>query len=170
MLLEGMGGEWYSAEAMARLGRRALAQIGGERETESELARGQGGEGSSGISPAAVGRRSSSLESGNGTHSTVPMISGVAGRTDSSSRVVEGEIDSTLASVPGPVPTGVGVEGEAGMGSPLAAGHTGMNDLDSSTMMQGFADIDTLFGEFLDISLPTNFWDPIFVEDDVNNG
>lgn len=27
----------------------------------------------------------------------------------------------------------------------------------------GFADIDSLFGEFLDLSLPTNFWDPIFM-------
>lgn len=35
-------------------------------------------------------------------------------------------------------------------------------DLD---VQDGFADIDTLFGEFLDISLPTNFWDPIFMED-----
>jgi hypothetical protein len=32
-------------------------------------------------------------------------------------------------------------------------------------IQDGFADIDTLFGEFLDISLPTNFWDPIFMEE-----
>jgi hypothetical protein len=37
-----------------------------------------------------------------------------------------------------------------------------MTELDST--MHGFADIDTLFGEFLDLSLPTNFWDPIFAE------
>ena len=53
-------------------------------------------------------------------------------------------------------------ESEAGVGSPL--GDVGMNDLDSSGM-HGFADIDTLFGEFLDLSLPTNFWDPIFAEE-----
>jgi hypothetical protein len=38
-----------------------------------------------------------------------------------------------------------------------------MGDLDTS-MQDGFADIDTLFGDFLDISLPTHFWDPIFME------
>jgi len=27
----------------------------------------------------------------------------------------------------------------------------------------GFDDIDALFGEYLDLSLPTNFWDPIFI-------
>lgn len=26
----------------------------------------------------------------------------------------------------------------------------------------GFADIDMLFDDFLDLSLPTNFWDPVF--------
>lgn len=38
-----------------------------------------------------------------------------------------------------------------------------VGDLDTS-MQDGFADIDTLFGDFLDISLPTHFWDPIFME------
>lgn len=28
-----------------------------------------------------------------------------------------------------------------------------------------FANIDMLFGDFLDLSLPTNFWDPIFTDD-----
>lgn len=27
----------------------------------------------------------------------------------------------------------------------------------------GFADIDMFFGDFLDLSLPTNFWDPVFL-------
>ena len=30
----------------------------------------------------------------------------------------------------------------------------------------GFADIDMLFGDFLDLSLPTNFWDPVFTTED----
>jgi hypothetical protein len=42
-----------------------------------------------------------------------------------------------------------------------------MNGIDAS--MHGFADIDNLFGEFLDLSLPTNFWDPIFVETEPSN-
>ncbi|KAJ6140430.1 hypothetical protein N7470_010435 [Penicillium chermesinum] len=37
---------------------------------------------------------------------------------------------------------------------------------DPDVNMAGFAEIDTLFGEFLDLSLPTNFWDPIFAEQD----
>jgi hypothetical protein len=157
VLLEGMGGEWFSAEAMARLGRKALVQIGGEREDEgeTELVRG-------------LDRDSGSLEPRTNRH--VPMISGLEEGTESSQRVVE--MDSTLAPVPVSAPVALpttAVESETGMGSPVAAGgNTGMNELDGSTMMHGFADIDTLFGEFLDISLPTNFWDPIFVEDDGN--
>jgi len=42
-----------------------------------------------------------------------------------------------------------------------------MTDIDAS--MHGFADIDTLFGEFLDLSFPTNFWDPIFAETEPSN-
>lgn len=34
----------------------------------------------------------------------------------------------------------------------------------------GFADIDMLFGEFLDLSLPTNFWDPVFCTDEYGEG
>lgn len=166
VLLEGMGGEWFSAEAMARLGRRALGQIGGEREHDTEHGHGHERRGipESESSPGLVGDSSAAVVDGSsgsleaGHNSTVPMISEVEGRMESSSRAPV-EMGSTLASVPvPPVPTSV--ESEA----------TGMGDLDSSTMMHGFADIDTLFGEFLDISLPTNFWDPIFVEDDVSSG
>ena len=42
------------------------------------------------------------------------------------------------------------------------------NDLDS--MVHGLTDIDTLFGEFLDLSLPTTFWDPMFGEDPSGQG
>jgi hypothetical protein len=27
-------------------------------------------------------------------------------------------------------------------------------------------DIDVLFGDFLDLSLPTNFWDPVFLTEE----
>jgi hypothetical protein len=40
-------------------------------------------------------------------------------------------------------------------------------DIDAS--LHGFADIDTLFGELLDPSFPTNFWDPIFAETEPSN-
>lgn len=151
-LLEDLSGDWYSAEAMARLGRKALLQIDHEH----------GRRGTPEPAKAQAADSSDTVVSGSGLESVnnAPMISGIGG-AESSQRVVD--VDSTLPPVQ---PTGV--ESEAGMGSPLMAVNN-MNDLDS-TMMHGFADIDTLFGEFLDISLPTNFWDPLFAEDDSMGG
>jgi hypothetical protein len=45
-----------------------------------------------------------------------------------------------------------------------------LGELDATSMQDGFADIDMLFGEFLDLSLPTNFWDPIFMEEQGQTG
>ncbi|RMJ25246.1 fungal specific transcription factor [Aspergillus sp. HF37] len=74
--------------------------------------------------------------------------------------------------------------------SGVAAGsedHRGFNDIPTAAAIQdnpalepfetlaagtqepghdGFADIDMLFGDFLDLSLPTNFWDPVFTADE----
>ncbi|KAJ5355363.1 uncharacterized protein N7496_012575 [Penicillium cataractarum] len=134
-LLEDLSAEWYSAEAMARLGRKALLQIDGrERRGTPGLRHDE-----------ATGSRLQSVDDGNG-----PMISGA----EASQGLVE--VDSVLA----PVVTVSGGGSEEGMGSSMV---DDSNELDSG--MHGFADIDTLFGEFLDLSLPTNFWDPIFVED-----
>jgi hypothetical protein len=54
----------------------------------------------------------------------------------------------------------VPVEQEADL--PLADAHY---SLDEGFNGGSFEDIDMLFGEYLDLSLPTNFWDPIFMED-----
>lgn len=149
-LLEDLSADWYSAEAMARLGRKALLQIDHEhlRHPTPESTHAQ----PAASSTAAVSR---SLESVN----TAPMISGAVGGEPSHRAM---EVDSALA------PVAMAPEGEACFGSPLGEVNN-MNELDSSTM-HGFADIDALFGEFLDLSLPTNFWDPIFAEDDSNGG
>lgn len=150
-LLEDLSADWYSAEAMARLGRKALLQIDAEQTLEGTAAHGQPPDSGGG---AAEGR--STLTSAN----TTPNISGtgpVGHEPDPGHKVME--VDSVLA----PVARSNDSECEKSMGSPLE--EVGMNDLDSSTM-HGFADIDTLFGEFLDLSLPTNFWDPIFAKED----
>lgn len=39
----------------------------------------------------------------------------------------------------------------------------------SDTGNDSFADIDMLFGDFLDLSLPTNFWDPVFFTEEDND-
>ncbi|KAJ5150955.1 uncharacterized protein N7482_010207 [Penicillium canariense] len=142
-LLEGLGAEWYSAEAMARLGRKALQQIEHEHPRqpapETLLAR-----------PAGTTGAARSLGPADAA-----VLSGAAGAAGAMAIEVK---DPALGSVAaGP---------ETAMGSPLASEN--VNDLDST--MHGFADIDTLFGEFLDLSLPTNFWDPLFAEGEPTDG
>ena len=131
-LLEDLSPQWYSAEAMARLGQKALHQIDYEhhRHPASELSISQP---TTGMAP--IGSVATELPNVN----EGPVQGG-------------NEVDSAMAPM--------GSAPELPMGSPLAA----MSELDTS--MHGFADIDTLFGEFLDLSLPTNFWDPIFAEEE----
>lgn len=145
-LLEDLSADWYSAEAMARLGRKALLQIDAEQPPEGTTAHAQ-------HAANSTAEGSSTLASAN----TAPHTSGAVeaqGEPNPSHRSME--VDSVLA----PVARVNDSESEAGVG---------MNDLDSSAM-HGFADIDTLFGEFLDLSLPTNFWDPIFAEEEEPSG
>jgi hypothetical protein len=135
---------------MARLGRKALQQIEHEhsRRGTPEPVHVQAR-----VSGAVTDSSVQAVDNDN-----APMISGSVG-AESSQKVVG--VDSAMA----PVVSGTG--SEAGMGnSMMEVDHS--NGLDSG--MHGFADIDTLFGEFLDLSLPTNFWDPIFLEDDMMEG
>lgn len=125
-LLENLSPQWYSAEAMARLGRKALQQIDHEYQRQA----GSGSEHS--LTQPAVG-------------TAVPAES-----ANANERPTQGdpeEVKSSVAAVPD-----------------ISTGLPSMADLD--TTMHGFADIDTLFGEFFDLSLPTNFWDPIFAEEE----
>lgn len=133
-LLEDLNPQWYSAEAMARLGRKALHQIDYEHQRHP----------ASGLSvsqPTTGEARAGSIatEISNGNVNEGPSHRGT-------------ETESVMA------PMGSGPE--LPMESPSAA----MGALDTS--MNGFADIDTLFGDFLDLSLPTNFWDPIFADEE----
>lgn len=114
-LLENLSPRWYSAEAMARLGRKALQEIDREHS----------------LTQPAVG--------------AVPTGSMHAESANANERETQGDPEDAA---------GISTD------SPVSS----MADLD--TTMHGFADIDTLFGEFFDLSLPTNFWDPIFAEEE----
>jgi hypothetical protein len=128
-LLENLSTYWYSAEAMARLGQKALHQIQGQPQTSGDRPSRPRNE------PPKQVDSASELET---IHDAPHDDSFPAKRhcTDSHGVVPPPEIP--LDTLPAPL------------------------DLD---MQDGFADIDTLFGDFLDISLPTNFWDPIFMEE-----
>ncbi|KAJ5102851.1 transcriptional regulator family: Fungal Specific TF [Penicillium argentinense] len=141
-LLENLSLSWYSAEAMARLGRKALHQVDHEHHPQ----------------PADVPHAPPIVRAGpaeaepaafsTNTHDVVPAPRPI-------------EMDSGMPFA-APVPL-IGPE-TSSMANPLPSVHD--HDLDAPT--HGFADIDTLFGEFLDLSLPTNFWDPVFAEDQNN--
>ncbi|KAJ5326093.1 transcriptional regulator family: Fungal Specific TF [Penicillium brevicompactum] len=120
-LLEHISPYWYSAEAMARLGQKALHQIQGQPTTRSQP------------------------ESRGGAHHRA---------------VDTGHVEPTEDSIPAKrqrIDNGI---------SPPADPEIALDSLPAPEDLQldGFADIDTLFGEFLDLSLPRNFWDPIFME------
>lgn len=126
-LLEDLSPQWYSAEAMARLGRKALQQIEHEHQqqaSEHTL-----------IQPAV------------GTAST---NSGPAGLVNANTNERPTHGDAMIPSAT--LDANISIDDS----------HPSANELE--TTMNSFADIDTLFGEFLDLSLPTNFWDPIFAE------
>lgn len=130
-LLEDLSPQWYSAEAMARLGQKALQQIDHEHQRHP---------GSEFLIPQAT----------TSTDLAASMPSEVSHAKEETTLGTTG-VDSTRP----PMASAL----EVRMDSPLLS-----SELD--TTLHGFADIDTLFGEFLDLSLPTNFWDPIFAEEE----
>ncbi|KAF7586474.1 hypothetical protein BBP40_008807 [Aspergillus hancockii] len=130
-LLEELGISWYSAEAMARLGRKALHQIEGLDFGHHELNQDP-------RQPLAPGNMSSKPANAENAALCLSLPS------------YQGD-DIPLNSVSGTIQ-------EPSRHGPLDPPGNGMQNLEAD----GFADIDILFGEFLDLSLPTNFWDPIF--------
>lgn len=131
-LLEDLSPQWYSAEAMARLGRKALQQI------DFEHQRRPGSE-----------RWLPHLSGGTGPTASVPVE-----LADVNQEATQEETDVVPSVVPDP-------------DNPMDGSLESMEGFD--TTLHSFSDIDTLFGEFLDLSLPTNFWDPIFGENEQNN-
>ncbi|OJJ35725.1 hypothetical protein ASPWEDRAFT_51706 [Aspergillus wentii DTO 134E9] len=131
-LLEGLGVYWYSAEAMARLGRKALHQIEGAKVESRGYVQEAKQKAPSGRTNNASGLESS--QENNTAFFSVPSSA------PSHNSVPFGNLESQL--FPGPDETG----------------------------HDGFEDIDMLFDDFLDLSLPTNFWDPVFFTDNNNSG
>ncbi|KAJ5214807.1 hypothetical protein N7468_010486 [Penicillium chermesinum] len=126
-LLESLSSQWYSAEAMARLGRKALQQTERDQATSNP---------------------------------EPPRDSRSGPRQGPSGPPVEEE---SLACEDRVVSDGTAVPQMHDLGTSMGP----IPEIqDPDVNMAGFAEIDTLFGEFLDLSLPTNFWDPIFAEQD----
>jgi hypothetical protein len=136
-LLEGLSAYWYSAEAMARLGRKALRQIKGMASED----------GKSGHGPPL-----STVGSNNQDNSTSSMASQELPLPGPSVYSNEPHRPSEGGLLPSMTPARL---------VPLTP-HEQHSDLQNSVSGDGFADIDMLFDDFLDLSLPTNFWDPVF--------
>ncbi|KAL4814189.1 hypothetical protein BDW67DRAFT_166347 [Aspergillus spinulosporus] len=127
---------WCSAEAMARLGRKALRQIDGISSANDMLLVTVNGGGKKPnrntasaadleISRASMPSSSYSFNTYQPSNDNLPAV------TDPEQHV------TPLVDVP-------------------------QDYLQGPNSSDGFADIDMLFDDFLDLSLPTNFWDPIF--------
>ncbi|KAL4917445.1 hypothetical protein BDW62DRAFT_84093 [Aspergillus aurantiobrunneus] len=138
VLLEELGVYWYSAEAMARLGRKALHQIDETNLENNQLTRGH-------FLSATV---SSSGESPSKNASSAANL-GLLGASMPSQIYSSEVLRPSEAKSPA-----VGVPEQ-----PAIA----LVDEQQDNIPDGFADIDMLFGDFLDLSLPTNFWDPVFL-------
>ncbi|KAL2787265.1 hypothetical protein BJX66DRAFT_327981 [Aspergillus keveii] len=136
-LLEELSAYWYSAEAMARLGRKALRQIKGMASEDGKFGHGP---------PLST---VDSNNQDNGTSSIAGQelpLPGPSVYSNEPHRPSEGGL------LPSMTPARL---------VPLIP-HEQHSDLQNSVSADGFADIDMLFDDFLNLSLPTNFWDPVF--------
>ena len=143
ILLEGLGTYWYSAEAMARLGRKALHHIEGLKPET----RGHGFESEKQPSAGKVSDPT--------VPASAPAMAWLSYRHPND-LTSSGEMApcEDLATTP------------AQNLSTLESLDVGGPDMPGN---DSFADIDMLFGDFLDLSLPTNFWDPVFFAEEGHN-
>ncbi|KAL6235406.1 hypothetical protein BDW75DRAFT_209761 [Aspergillus navahoensis] len=133
---------WCSAEAMARLGRKALRQIDGISFGNNML-----------LATVNSGCRSLNRN----TASAADLgISGNSTPPPSYSFDIHHPSSDNLPAV---------VDPEQHVIPP----NEQQDYLQDPTSSDGFADIDMLFDDFLDLSLPTNFWDPIFFSSEHSN-
>ncbi|RHZ71174.1 hypothetical protein CDV55_108643 [Aspergillus turcosus] len=132
-LLEGMGIYWYSAEAMARLGRRALREIDVAKPV---LQRSQG----QGVRQLMDSESIPSASNALTTASTTQLAADSPG--------VSGYVPADVAPQEGPTVSSAELQ------------------RDEENREGALEDIDVLFGDFLDLSLPTNFWDPVFLAEE----
>lgn len=129
-VLEELSAYWFSAEAMARLGRTALHQMEVKLEYLSR--------------PEENEQRSTSERVAAAEPPAVPIHPNGQPASHEDHHGFT-SMPSTSATQDAPVLQASG---------PDDPGH------------DGFANIDMLFGDFLDLSLPTNFWDPVFFTDE----
>ncbi|KAL4737387.1 hypothetical protein BDV11DRAFT_216724 [Aspergillus similis] len=127
---------WCSAEAMARLGRKALRQIDGISSSNDMLLVTVNGGGKN------PNRNTASAADLGLSRVNMPSSSYAFNPHQPSS--------DNLPAVADPEQHAIPLVDEQ------------QDYLQGRTSSDGFADIDMLFDEFLDLSLPTNFWDPIF--------
>lgn len=158
-LLEKMSPQWYSAEAMARLGRKALHQM----DLSPEQRRPQPAEAplprpTVPAAPAQPELEPEPPELALPTNTNADALALAPGTID----LVSGMPTSAAPEFEGPGPLKTPLESAGALPS--------AQDLDVEAPTHGFADIDMLFGEFLDLSLPTNFWDPVFAEEGQGQG
>ncbi|GIC84900.1 transcription factor domain-containing protein [Aspergillus udagawae] len=134
-LLEGMGIYWYSAEAMARLGRRALREI---NVAKPGLQRSQGQAARQLMDPGST-----------------PSVSNAVTTASTTQLAADNYSPGVAGCVPAPI-----APQESPTDPPRELQRVEEN-------RQGaLEDIDVLFGDFLDLSLPTNFWDPVFLTEE----
>ncbi|KNG85528.1 fungal specific transcription factor [Aspergillus nomiae NRRL 13137] len=131
-LLEALGISWCSAEAMARLGRKALHQIDG-------LNLGSHKPSQASTQPPAPGNM---LINSTSAQSAEPVLHLPSYQSDD---YPFNDLSATKQASP--------TQGS------LDPPENNMQVCETD----GLADIDVLFGDFLDLSLPTNFWDPVFL-------
>jgi hypothetical protein len=143
-ILESFQARWWSAEAMARLGRKALQNI--QRV------------------PRVGGKEQSSLAAAQQPHhdknatNPLEMLSTVAESHGN------GSLPIALPDTPEEA-TGGSCERVVSNDQPVnteAYPFDGAITLDSYTEVERFRDLDTAFGDFFDLSLPTSFFDPLF--------
>ncbi|KAJ5951801.1 uncharacterized protein N7479_010214 [Penicillium vulpinum] len=141
-VLDNLSPYWYSAEAMARLGQKALYQIQGKPQ-------------SSRTNPTSLPYVAEPSQKQVNADSSVAEgleIVDSAPQGNDAPRAKRQRNNGHGIAAMSPVPELATNIIQPPVGDP------------DTSIQDGFTDIDTLFGEFLDISLPTNFWDPIFIE------
>ncbi|PLN76515.1 hypothetical protein BDW42DRAFT_188609 [Aspergillus taichungensis] len=135
-LLEALGICWYSAEAMARLGRKALHQIGWMKlrpHTRHQCPDSR---------HSLPNKSPTHLEDREEPAMALPSPP----HKNSNRHIEEGlPLSTTVQAVSPREPS------------------DWQGDPQENAESNGFADIDMFFGDFLDLSLPTNFWDPVFL-------
>ncbi|KAL4800076.1 hypothetical protein BDV19DRAFT_376085 [Aspergillus venezuelensis] len=137
-LLQALGTYWYSAEAMARLGRKALRQIDECASRNRKSYR----------DPQML----SAMTTNNANLNNQALV------TANADASVVSLPTSSKPSEPLRVPTTMIAHGQ-----PIRPLDDEQHDVEQSVPGGDcLADIDMLFDDFLDLSLPTHFWDPVF--------